>query len=88
MQHSFLISETAQPSTAGPSCAALPRGCLFGSQAVHHCDNTPLHNTGTTRRPSPAPPPQGLSQLIADCLQQDPSRRPTAQQALERLQAL
>ncbi|PRW50855.1 serine threonine- kinase isoform A [Chlorella sorokiniana] len=32
--------------------------------------------------------PQDLSELIGECLQQDPARRPTAQQVLERLQAL
>ena len=40
----------------------------------------------------PPPPsadcPAGLSQLIADCLRLEPAARPTAQQALERLQAL
>lgn len=46
------------------------------------------------QRGSVAPPPpsaacpQGLSALIGECLQQDPARRPTAQQVLERLQQL
>lgn len=43
-------------------------------------------------RVQPPPPshacPAELSQLIGDCLQLEPSARPTAQQALERLQAM
>ena len=40
----------------------------------------------------PPPPseacPAGLSELIRDCLELEPARRPTAQQVLERLRAL
>ena len=46
------------------------------------------------QRGSVAPPPPsdacpaGLSALIGECLQQDPQARPTARQALDRLQQL
>lgn len=46
------------------------------------------------RRGDVAPPPPsdacpaGLSQLIGDCLQLEPERRPDAQQVLDRLKAL
>lgn len=70
---------------------------LAASACTHSSAGVVLWEIATRRVPrrgdvEPPPPsadcPAGLSQLIADCLQLEPTARPTAQQALERLQAL
>ena len=49
----------------------------------------PSQHAAADKRCPPRPATlQGLSDLIGECLQQDPALRPTAQQALERLQGL
>ena len=78
------------PSDNCPEARRLPLAEPAPGCCVQLCgsDHLAARQPPTAAPFCPALPPQGLSKLIGDCLQQDPARRPTAQQAVERLRAL
>jgi serine/threonine protein kinase len=92
---------SAGSSNFGGTLAWSAPELLLGSHISHRSDvysmGVVLWELVTKRVPrrgdvAPPPPsddcPAGLSQLIGDCLQLEPEQRPTAEQVLERLQAL